>query len=53
MTTPEAMEVLADIFANSEAEHKVTVTYNVITRGVRIEYADLDEEWFEELRQAL
>lgn len=48
----EAYEVLAEIFTNANAYHKVEISF-ALGQNVTIRYDDMDEEWCKELREAL
>jgi hypothetical protein len=48
-----ALEVLGDIFSNTERTDKITVVLDEFTKEVRISYDDLDCEWFKELTEAV
>ena len=53
MIKPEQLEVLADIFGNTERPDKITVELNQSTRSLTVHYDDLDEEWFRDMAVAM
>lgn len=51
MISKQQLDVLADIFSNTERPDKISVRVDPASRKVVIEYDGLDEEWFKELIQ--
>ena len=51
MITESQADLLQDIFLNTEALDKITITF--AGNDVNIEYKDIDEEWMNELRAAV
>lgn len=50
--TTAQLEVLADIFANTERADKIGIVLDPVSRTVTVSYEDLDDEWFRELVSA-
>lgn len=52
MISDEQLELLADIFGNTEAREKISVVLDPTSRSITVHYEDLDDEWFRELAEA-
>lgn len=51
--TEDQRELLLDIFENTEAINKISITLEPLSRNITIVYEDLDDEWFRELQELL
>jgi hypothetical protein len=52
MITPEQLEILADIFSNTDEVSKITLKLDPVSRSIVVSYEDLDDEWFRELTES-
>ncbi len=54
MSVSDAMlSLLGDIFSNTEAGYKISVTADASSMSISVEYEDIDEEWFKEVQSLL
>jgi hypothetical protein len=54
MSVSDAMlSLLGDIFSNTEANHKISVTVDYTSKSISVTYEDLDEDCFLEVYELL
>ena len=49
----ETLDLLCDIFCNSEAPDKITVTTDPVSKSIIVVYEDMDQQWYEEITESL
>jgi hypothetical protein len=49
----ETLDLLCDIFCNSEAPDKITVTTDPVSKSITVVYEDMDQQWYEEITETL
>lgn len=49
----ETLDILADIFLNTERPDKITVTTDPVSKSVTIVYEDMDDDFYSEVVKSL
>jgi hypothetical protein len=49
----ETLDLLCEIFCNSEAPDKITVTTDPVSKSITVVYEDMDQQWYGEITESL